>query len=150
MLRTEWQIDPAEVLDVLEPMSSTLPAFVADRLGQFRGEPFRGKFHRWEKLESHPKPVQKPGVPIVVGGHTELAARRAAGTVPPFERVVIETTGLADPAPILHTLMTDPLLAARYRMDGVIVTVDAVAIADAARELDPKKRSGIISRTRAA
>jgi len=41
-------------------------------------EPFRGKFHHWKKLESHPKPVQKPGVPIVVGGHTELAARRAA------------------------------------------------------------------------
>ncbi len=41
-------------------------------------EPFHGAFHRWEKLESHPKPVQKPGVPIVVGGHTELAARRAA------------------------------------------------------------------------
>ncbi len=41
-------------------------------------EPFHGKFFRWEKLESHPKPIQKPGVPIVVGGHTELAARRAA------------------------------------------------------------------------
>jgi probable F420-dependent oxidoreductase len=41
-------------------------------------EPFRGRFHRWEQLESHPKPLQKPGVPIVVGGHTELAARRAA------------------------------------------------------------------------
>ena len=41
-------------------------------------EPFAGKFYRWGKLESHPKPVQKPGVPIVVGGHTELAARRAA------------------------------------------------------------------------
>jgi len=41
-------------------------------------EPFAGKFFRWGKLESHPKPVQKPGVPIVVGGHTELAARRAA------------------------------------------------------------------------
>lgn len=41
-------------------------------------EPFDGKFYRWGKLESHPKPVQKPGVPIVVGGHTELAARRAA------------------------------------------------------------------------
>jgi len=40
--------------------------------------PFAGKFFRWEKLESHPKPQQKPGVPIVVGGHTELAARRAA------------------------------------------------------------------------
>lgn len=41
-------------------------------------EEFHGKFFRWEKLESHPKPVQKPGVPIVVGGHTEMAARRAA------------------------------------------------------------------------
>lgn len=40
--------------------------------------PFQGKFYRWGTLESHPKPVQKPGVPIVVGGHTELAARRAA------------------------------------------------------------------------
>ena len=41
-------------------------------------EPFAGKFFRWGKLESNPKPVQKPGVPIVVGGHTEIAARRAA------------------------------------------------------------------------
>jgi probable F420-dependent oxidoreductase len=41
-------------------------------------EPFEGKFFRWGKLESNPKPVQKPGVPIVVGGHTEIAARRAA------------------------------------------------------------------------
>jgi probable F420-dependent oxidoreductase len=41
-------------------------------------EPFHGKFHHWNELESHPKPIQKPGVPIVVGGHTELAARRAA------------------------------------------------------------------------
>jgi len=41
-------------------------------------EPFAGKYFRWGKLESHPKPVQKPGVPIVVGGHTEMAARRAA------------------------------------------------------------------------
>jgi len=41
-------------------------------------EPFAGKFFKWPKLESHPKPIQKPGVPIVVGGHTELAARRAA------------------------------------------------------------------------
>jgi probable F420-dependent oxidoreductase len=40
--------------------------------------PFEGKYFRWSALESHPKPVQKPGVPIVVGGHTELAARRAA------------------------------------------------------------------------
>lgn len=41
-------------------------------------EPFAGRFYRWGKLESNPKPVQKPGVPIFVGGHTEMSARRAA------------------------------------------------------------------------
>jgi len=40
-------------------------------------EPFAGKYYRWPAVESHPKPVQRPGVPIVVGGHTEGAARRA-------------------------------------------------------------------------
>jgi G3E family GTPase len=39
---------------------------------------------------------------------------------------VIETTGLADPAPILHTLMTDPIVAARYMLNGVVTTIDAV------------------------
>jgi probable F420-dependent oxidoreductase len=41
-------------------------------------EPFEGRFFRWPALESNPKPIQKPGVPIVVGGHTDIAARRAA------------------------------------------------------------------------
>ena len=56
----------------------------------------------------------------------DLAARRAQGTVPPFERVVIETSGLADPAPILHALMTDRDLNGVYALDGVITTVDAL------------------------
>jgi len=56
----------------------------------------------------------------------DLAARRAQGTVPPFERVVIETSGLADPAPILHALMTDRDLIGVYALDGVITTVDAL------------------------
>ena len=56
-----------------------------------------------------------------------LFKRRARREVPPFRRLVIETTGLADPAPILHTLMTDPVLAEWFRLDGVIATVDAVA-----------------------
>ena len=43
-----------------------------------------------------------------------------------FDRVVIETTGLADPAPILHTLMRDHTLETIYRLDSVIATVDAV------------------------
>jgi len=56
----------------------------------------------------------------------DLYMRRMRGQVPEFDRVVIETTGLADPAPILHTLMTDPLIAARFRLDGVVTTVDTV------------------------
>jgi G3E family GTPase len=55
-----------------------------------------------------------------------MAIDRVRGKVPNFRRVVIETTGLADPAPILHTLMQDPMIAAHYRLDGVITTVDAV------------------------
>jgi len=43
-----------------------------------------------------------------------------------FQRVVIETTGLADPAPILHTVMVHPYLLLRYRLDGVITLVDAI------------------------
>ncbi len=41
------------------------------------------------------------------------------------KRVVVETTGLADPAPILHTLMSDPRIGARYVLDGVVTLVDA-------------------------
>ena len=55
-----------------------------------------------------------------------LYVKRARNEVPPFERLVIETTGLADPAPILHSLMADPVLSSRFRLDGVITTVDAV------------------------
>ena len=44
----------------------------------------------------------------------------------PFRRVVIETTGMADPAPVLHILMTHPYLMLRYRLDGVVTLVDAV------------------------
>ncbi len=57
---------------------------------------------------------------------SELFLKRAKGEVNAFKRMVVETTGLADPAPILHTLMTDPLLATRYRLDGVVTTVDGV------------------------
>jgi G3E family GTPase len=57
----------------------------------------------------------------------DLLARRASGAVAPFERIVIETTGLADPAPILQALMTDPALADALRLESVIATVDAAA-----------------------
>lgn len=43
-----------------------------------------------------------------------------------FNRVVIETTGLADPTPILHTLMRDEIITTRYRLAGIVTTVDSV------------------------
>ena len=55
-----------------------------------------------------------------------LEERRAAGTLPGFDRVLVETTGLADPAPILQTLMSDATLVPRYRLGAVIATVDAI------------------------
>ncbi len=56
----------------------------------------------------------------------ELFVKRVGGEVPPFRRLLIETTGLADPAPIIHTLMTDPVIRNRYALDAVVATVDAV------------------------
>ncbi|MEA2870224.1 MAG: hypothetical protein QOH67_200 [Hyphomicrobiales bacterium] len=43
-----------------------------------------------------------------------------------FNRVIIETTGLADPAPVLHTAMVHPYFVMRFRLDGVVTVVDAV------------------------
>ena len=64
-----------------------------------------------------------------------------------FDRVVIETTGLADPAPILHTLMTDPALARRYRLDGVLATVDAVNGGDTLdRQIESVKQAAVADR----
>jgi G3E family GTPase len=57
----------------------------------------------------------------------DLLRKRDRKEIPEFNRVVIETTGLADPAPILQAFMTDPAVTNRLRLDGVITTVDAVA-----------------------
>lgn len=76
-----------------------------------------------------------------------LFLRRVKGEIPEFDRVVIETTGLADPAPILHTLMTDRLLAARYRLDGVITTVDAATgQATLDRQIESVKQAAVADR----
>jgi len=60
----------------------------------------------------------------------EMLRRRDEGSITPFTRVVIETSGLADPAPILQTLMTDSTIAGRIVLAGVVTTVDAVNGAD--------------------
>ena len=55
-----------------------------------------------------------------------LIMRRDRGALPPFSRVIIETSGLADPAPILHALIADAVLARRLRLQGVTTLIDAV------------------------
>jgi G3E family GTPase len=56
----------------------------------------------------------------------DLFAQRRVGEVFDFDRVIVETTGLADPAPVVQTLASDTLLAAHYRLDGLITLVDGV------------------------
>jgi G3E family GTPase len=55
----------------------------------------------------------------------ELHVARHEGRAPPFRRVVVETSGLADPGPILASLSEMPVVAARYALSGVVTTVDA-------------------------
>jgi G3E family GTPase len=77
----------------------------------------------------------------------DLFLKNLRGDIPPFDRVVVETTGLADPAPILHTLMTDPLIAARFRLDGVVTTVDAVhAMSQLDRNEESLKQAAVADR----
>jgi G3E family GTPase len=55
----------------------------------------------------------------------DLLARRDAREIPPFRRVVVETTGLANPAPIVFTLLSEPLVRHQYHLECVVTTVDA-------------------------
>ncbi|MDQ0503763.1 CobW family GTP-binding protein [Xanthobacter agilis] len=74
----------------------------------------------------------------LVAALEDLLRGRDNDRLPPFSRVIIETTGLADPAPVLHTLMTHPYLAMRYRLDGLVCVVDAV---NAAATLDAQEEA---------
>ncbi|MGD9536334.1 MAG: GTP-binding protein [Alphaproteobacteria bacterium] len=77
----------------------------------------------------------------------DLLARRAAGEIPPFRRLIMETTGLADPIPILYTLMTEPAVDKAFRLRSVIATVDAVnGKAHLARQPESVKQAAIADR----
>ncbi len=56
----------------------------------------------------------------------DLLRKRDSGSVKAFDRIIIETTGLADPAPVLHSVMSEPTLLERCRLEGVVTVVDAV------------------------
>src|SRR5436190_19731088 len=68
----------------------------------------------------------------------DLHSRRERGLLPPFRRLVIESTGLADPFPILSTVRSDPVLRHHFRLGTVITTIDAV---NCARTLDAQPES---------
>lgn len=55
----------------------------------------------------------------------DLFFKRAMEAIPQFNRLVIETTGMADPGPILGNLMNEPVIESVYRLDAVVVTIDA-------------------------
>ena len=77
----------------------------------------------------------------------ELFVKRRAGEVIDFERVFVETTGLADPVPVLHTLQTDGLLGAQYRLDCVVTLVDAVnGLANLDRMPEAAKQAALADR----
>jgi G3E family GTPase len=56
----------------------------------------------------------------------DLYSKRERGHVPWFTRLAIETTGLAEPAPIIFTLMTDPVIRHHFRVGNIVTTIDAV------------------------
>lgn len=80
----------------------------------------------------------------LLGAFAKMEAQRVAGAI---DRVIIETTGLADPAPILHTLMSDPEVTAHYWLDQVIATVDAAnGMATLDRHPEAVKQAAIADR----
>ena len=77
----------------------------------------------------------------------DLLARRDAGTVAPFRRLIIETTGLADPVPVLATVQHDPVLQHQVRTGHVLTVVDAVhGLQQLAAEPESRRQVAIADR----
>ena len=77
----------------------------------------------------------------------DLSYKRARGEIPPFSRVVVETTGLADPAPILQSLLRDSFLSAYYKLGTVITTVDAVlGVSELDNHPEARKQAAVADR----
>lgn len=74
----------------------------------------------------------------------DLFFKRALMAIPEFNRLVIETTGMADPAPILANLMNEPVIGSSYRLDAVVVTVDSVyGLAQIQQHQEARKQAAI-------
>ena len=75
----------------------------------------------------------------------DLVARRAQGTVPPFERVIIETSGAADPAPLLNVLLGHPLVTGSYAFAATVCVVDAQHFLASRREYPELDRQAALA-----
>ncbi len=76
-----------------------------------------------------------------------LWQQRAAGTIPPFRRIAIETTGLADPGPVAHALLPAPGASYACTLDGIVTTVDAQHGADTlARHPEARRQVALADR----
>lgn len=74
----------------------------------------------------------------------DLFFKRALGAIPEFKRLVIETTGLADPGPIMGSLLNEPVISSTYRLDAVVVTVDSTHGAEQiAQHIEAKKQVAV-------
>jgi G3E family GTPase len=77
----------------------------------------------------------------------KLHTKSLWGDIPPMRRVVLETTGLADPTPIVHTLMTEERVYRIYQLDGVVTTVDAqLGLEQIDEHFEPAKQIAIADR----
>ncbi len=78
---------------------------------------------------------------------TELFHKRSRGEIPEFRRLVIETTGLADPGPIIGTLLADRVMTSRYRLTAVLTVVDGLlGLEQLGRHQEPARQVALADR----
>lgn len=105
-----------------------------------------------EKIEEDTVLLPSGCVCCAVRGDLVVALKRLHkqslyGEIPPIQRVVLETTGLADPAPIVHTMMTEEDVYRIYQLDGVVTTIDAEhGLMQLDRYFEPAKQVAIADR----
>jgi G3E family GTPase len=77
----------------------------------------------------------------------DLVGRRARGEIPPFQRVIIETSGAADPAPLLNVLLGHPLVTGQYLLEATVCVVDAQHFLASRKEYpEPDKQAAVAER----
>lgn len=74
----------------------------------------------------------------------DLFFKRALNAIPEFQRLVIETTGMADPGPIMANLMNEPVINSTYRLDAVVVTIDSIyGLQQIEKHIEAKKQAAV-------